>query len=112
MMDELQKAQDAVGRIRELNAATMNEIEQMGGGAEVSIARIEHFIRWICIHLDIPEEKRWEEQLEWEKALKPQLIGIRDQLKALRKEQALQMQAQQSKAPGAQQAKGPRLWTP
>lgn len=122
-MSDLEKLERKVQGIRVVNSALMNEIEQLGGGADISIARTEHFIKWVCDKLEIDVMDRWDEQLQWEKALKPQLISMRDQIKEVRRQQEAEMerrrqqmqadmQAQVDAGKDPQEAKKPAIWTP
>ena len=120
MSDENEKIERKVAQLRTTNAGLTQEIEQLGGGVEVTTARLEHFMQWICTELDIPKEKRLGEMLAWEQGLRTQLIPIRDKLKEHRQQQHDQMRRQQEAAEKAARRGSHRaddapkvgLWTP
>lgn len=80
---DLEKMQRDISIIRETNAALVSEIEQMGGGLDLSLARFEHLIEELQQLGVITEAQRWTEQLKWELGLKTQLVNIRSQLQEM-----------------------------
>lgn len=119
MSDEIEKVERKIAQLRTTNAGLTQEIESLGGGVEVTVARLEHFMQWICIELDIPKEKRLEEQLNWEMGLRVQLIGVRDKVKETR--QAMEAELRRREKAAADAAATPKgkhtgekqgLWTP
>lgn len=117
MTDEIEKLERKIHQLRTTNAGLTSEIEQLGGGIEVSVARIEHFIKWICIELDLPEERRLNEQVDWETALRAQLIPIRDKIRDQRQAEVAearrrQAEVERSRRKGTHKEEKPGLWTP
>lgn len=78
--EEIDKLKSKVGIIRETNSALVDEIERMGGGVDLTLARFEHLVQALEDLGVITTEQRWNEQLAWETGLKSQLIAIRDRL--------------------------------
>ena len=80
-------------QMRERNAATIAEIEAMGGGVDVATARLEHIL-FSLVELGIITDKQlWQMQADWEKALKAQLRQAKEHLIGLRQAAAEQERA-------------------
>ena len=84
----------AVG-LREQNVGLFKQLEDLGGGAEIAIPRVEHLIMYLVEVGVISERQRWDEAVAWEEHLRDQLKIAVGQLTVLRAEQKAEHERQQ-----------------
>jgi hypothetical protein len=82
----------AVG-LREQNVKLYEELEKLGGGAEIGPARIEHVLVFLVDAGVITELQRWEEAALWEEALREQLKMAIEQLGLIRAKEKEEQEA-------------------
>lgn len=116
----------AIDRLRVTNAGLAREIEAMGGGVEILVARLEHFMGFLVAEGIISEGQQVREQYAWERGLRDQLItarnGLKEQVEKARAHQReqmrkmqLQQQAQTEEAKKLSETAEPKkdaLWVP
>lgn len=81
---------EAAMRLRQSNVNMIAKIEQLGGGIDLTMARIEHFINYLVGIGEISEAQAWQEQLGWERNLRPQLQSSLQVVQSLAAENARQ----------------------
>lgn len=117
MADDLEKERAKhtrkIQQLRNVNHGLAREIEELGGGVDLTMARMEHLVEWLADLGIISEDQRLDEAEAWERHLRPQLIQIRDRIKENRnkvmaqaREQQRRMEAQQKQQAQQQQGNG------
>lgn len=93
--------------IRNVNAALANEIESFGGSVDVAVPRLEAFIQYLQEAGILSPEQVLDEQEGWERALKPQLVSVRDSIKKRHQQAKAERDRTQKVGPGGSEPKGP-----
>lgn len=83
---DIQKLAVAATELRHLNSNTVGQIERLGGGIDLNMARIEHLMTSLFELEIITEAQLWAIALDWEKKLKPQLKASLERLQAMHRE--------------------------
>lgn len=106
MADLTAKKKQKLNRIRETNAAIVSEIEQMGGGLDLTVPRLEHFMVNLVELGILTEDQLLDEAYRWEMTLKDQLVPmVRDMRERIQEARRVAMErnkaAKRPRADGA-----------
>lgn len=93
--DEIRTDAEAANLLRHSNHRMLEKIERLGGSVDLLMARIEHFISYMVANGYLTEAAAWQEQLGWERHLRPQLQDNLQMMQGIVAEQ--QRKAAQSK---------------
>jgi phage shock protein A len=113
MSTPVEKLERQIATLRTTNAGLTNEIESLGGQVDVATARVEFLMNWLEEQGVISKMQRLEEQMQWEKGFKPQLVRVRDGLREAHQQAQREYAARMKKAGKAQIPEGgPKLIIP
>ena len=79
---ELTETEKKIVSLKTSNLRMLNDLKNVGVGAELGIPRLEHFINNLRQLGIITYEQQLEEELDWQKSLRKQLQPTYQQVKA------------------------------
>lgn len=77
-------------QMRERNAAVAGQIEALGGGVEISAAKMDHMLVALCNLGVITELQMWQIHADWEKNLRGQLKESFERMQAIHRERQVE----------------------